>query len=170
MTIDELFEQMTEDQKKAGCFFDDLTGAYNRKALMAEYKEGDVIAIFDLDSLKWVNDNHGSHIADMLLQQLVERLSNSITPPIKVYRLSGDEFAIIQPPRIINRVVLEASKGFDVFSFGIGKSIPDADRSLKVGKAIREKFGARSGRGIAPPWADQLNSIVQQAKRIEGVA
>lgn len=125
-------------------YCDPLTGAYNRRAFELIVKPGDVLAIIDLDSLKWINDNRGHRAGDAMLCNLADGLK-SISEG--VYRLSGDEFIMISPP------VNELKKLQTVFSFGIGSTLDDADRNLRLDKMFRERRGRRAPRGERPPWA-----------------
>jgi diguanylate cyclase (GGDEF)-like protein len=83
---------------------DNLTGLPNRAALfnyvdeaMVQAKsDGDslVFLYLDLDGFKGVNDTHGHHIGDLLLQEVGRRLSKVAAGQF-VSRLGGDEFVIV---------------------------------------------------------------------------
>jgi diguanylate cyclase (GGDEF)-like protein len=83
---------------------DNLTGLPNRAALfnyvdeaMVKAKsDGDslVFLYLDLDGFKGVNDTHGHHIGDLLLQEVGRRLSKVVAGQF-VSRLGGDEFVIV---------------------------------------------------------------------------
>jgi diguanylate cyclase (GGDEF)-like protein len=51
--------------------------------------------LFDIDHFKYVNDNHGHDIGDLLLKQTVERVQQCLRGNELFARLGGDEFAII---------------------------------------------------------------------------
>jgi len=86
---------------------DSLTGLVNRDVLYErlgsaiakiDEQSGPVAVIcLDLDRFKDVNDTLGHAIGDLLLRQLADRLRQCTTKRDTIARISGDEFAIIQP-------------------------------------------------------------------------
>lgn len=82
---------------------DDLTGLYNRRALIAHLDTrlepghpGPVSALyFDLDRLKTINDYLGHNAGDWFLQILAERLQKESDPTSLIARLGGDEFVVV---------------------------------------------------------------------------
>lgn len=86
---------------------DPLTGLPNRLMLrdhlrreLARGRRGDqnfALHFIDLDRFKAVNDAHGHHRGDELLQRVAEALSELVGDNHTVARLGGDEFAILQP-------------------------------------------------------------------------
>ena len=86
---------------------DSLTGLPNRMMLrdhlrreLARGRRGDqhfALHFIDLDRFKAINDAHGHHRGDELLQRVGEALSRLVGPTHTVARLGGDEFAILQP-------------------------------------------------------------------------
>lgn len=78
---------------------DPLTGAYNRLPLKQNieshnHKKPMSICLLDIDLFKQVNDSYGHDIGDQVLIRLVEILTTK-TSSIQVYRLGGEEFAIL---------------------------------------------------------------------------
>ena len=148
----ELIQQMramTEAELFDALYTDVTTGAYNRRAF--ESKNHKWVAIVDADSLKWVNDNEGHRAGDVLLKKIVEALKTRCT---YVYRLGGDEFAVSSsdPAGLIRSLeIIRATT--NVFSFGIGKTLDEADKQLNTDKSVRERTGARAKRGEKPRWA-----------------
>ena len=51
----------------------------------------------DIDFFKRVNDNHGHHTGDQVLQTVVRLLNESIRPGDVVARYGGEEFTVILP-------------------------------------------------------------------------
>lgn len=80
---------------------DALTGLYNRRyleALLKAWRErGTKFALFflDLDRFKKVNDTYGHRIGDELLSIVGRRLKGCICGLDEVFRIGGDEFALM---------------------------------------------------------------------------
>lgn len=87
---------------------DDLTGLYNRRALLAHLEKrlaagrsGPVTALFfDLDRLKTINDYLGHTAGDWFLKALAERLQENTHPRSMIARLGGDEFVVVPATRM----------------------------------------------------------------------
>ena len=91
--------RVLEHQRRAT--IDDLTGLPNRAAFDAALTQLDcrvpgawALVALDLDNLKVVNDTFGHQAGDILLRQVSERLRDAARPDV-VYRIGGDEFAVI---------------------------------------------------------------------------
>jgi diguanylate cyclase (GGDEF)-like protein len=86
-------------------FTDDLTGLYNRRALLSQgmrllqhsRKTGRELAVIyiDLDGLKQINDIFGHREGDLALNRLAEVLKSSFRASDIVARLGGDEFVVL---------------------------------------------------------------------------
>lgn len=85
-------------------YFDILTQVYNRTALnedMEKYertkktKKNFGIVVFDVNNLKWVNDNLGHLAGDKLLQNASAVIRDGFAEYGKAYRFGGDEFVVI---------------------------------------------------------------------------
>lgn len=84
---------------------DELTAIPNRylfmdrfEQMLAQAKRLDhrfVLLYLDLDFFKNVNDEHGHHTGDLLLQEVARRLKARIRKSDTVARLGGDEFTIL---------------------------------------------------------------------------
>ncbi|MFC4456214.1 EAL domain-containing protein [Deinococcus sonorensis] len=85
--------------------YDALTGLPNRlllaertrTALEAATRRGGQLALgaLDLNKFKAVNDTHGHHVGDLLLQGVAARLSAVLGPQQTVARTGGDEFVLL---------------------------------------------------------------------------
>lgn len=85
--------------------FDPLTDLPNRAlfldrlhtALRHAQRERGLLAVLylDLDKFKQVNDRHGHHTGDQLLQQVARRLVSCVREADTVARLGGDEFVVL---------------------------------------------------------------------------
>lgn len=81
---------------------DPLTGAFNRRALLArleqELAEDSAqpvwLALLDLDGFKHINDTYGHAAGDTVLKAVSERIG--LVPSVRAHgRIGGDEFAIL---------------------------------------------------------------------------
>lgn len=94
-----------EKRLTAKAYSDTLTGLGNRsllyerwrrclsRALRAKRKTG--VLVIDVDNFKQINDAHGHHAGDLLLQDLSARIKTSVRDTDVVARLGGDEFVIV---------------------------------------------------------------------------
>ena len=86
---------------------DPLTRTYNRalfedrlKQAIAEHRRNPTtvaILLIDMVRFKYVNDLLGHHTGDLLLKQVVERISSALRESDTLARLGGDEFTVILP-------------------------------------------------------------------------
>ena len=92
-----------EEQLRHLAEHDDLTGLYNRRALLAHLdsrlvagQPGPVaLLFFDLDRLKAINDYLGHTAGDWFIRVLAERLRETDEEPSLIARLGGDEFVVV---------------------------------------------------------------------------
>ncbi|WP_102145429.1 putative bifunctional diguanylate cyclase/phosphodiesterase [Mycobacterium hubeiense] len=92
-----------EEQLRFLADHDDLTGLYNRRALVAHLsarlapgQPGPVSALFfDLDRLKTINDYLGHTAGDWFIRALADRLREWSEAPSMIARLGGDEFVVV---------------------------------------------------------------------------
>jgi diguanylate cyclase (GGDEF)-like protein len=105
-----LFEDQTEEQKvlrtaELHAQQDSLTGIFNRRRfdldlprLIAQAERDNshlALLMFDLDDFKPINDQHGHACGDIVLKQIAETLSLQLRRNEVLYRIGGDEFAIL---------------------------------------------------------------------------
>lgn len=87
---------------------DPLTGAFNRRAFMAEASgqlsvaKGGTAApvsllLFDLDNFKALNDAHGHSLGDVVLKRFSELAPRLLSREAVFARLGGEEFAALLP-------------------------------------------------------------------------
>lgn len=80
---------------------DPLTEAFNRNYIQAHLESLDPMRdkscayLIDLDGFKQVNDSYGHSVGDKLLQQVTQRLNQTVGETGIVARLGGDEFLIL---------------------------------------------------------------------------
>jgi len=105
-----VFHDITELRRKDEsirhqAFHDALTGLPNRALLQDRLQhaverarrenDGVVVMFMDLDRFKAVNDNFGHDIGDILLQDVADRIKNSLRASDTLARLGGDEFVVL---------------------------------------------------------------------------
>ncbi|WP_448508612.1 putative bifunctional diguanylate cyclase/phosphodiesterase [Mycolicibacterium thermoresistibile] len=130
---------------------DDLTGLYNRRALLAHLdarlaagQPGPVSALyFDLDRLKAVNDYLGHTVGDWFIRVLAERLRDGAGRDDLITRLGGDEFVVIPKDpvdaqqalalaerlqsRLQERVAVDGEMLTRTASIGVAQGVPGRD-------------------------------------------
>ncbi|MFC4454687.1 tetratricopeptide repeat protein [Deinococcus sonorensis] len=97
----------TIDTLHTAAFTDALTGLANRRAfedeleteLVRAARHGTTLSVvsMDLDGLKTVNDRDGHERGDALLRQVALALRTHLGATGRVYRIGGDEFAVVLP-------------------------------------------------------------------------
>ena len=79
--------------------YDTLTGLYNRATYYQDMlkfeKSMTAIIQFDMDGLKYFNDNFGHEEGDRALKTIAKTISDACDKGMYSYRISGDEFLII---------------------------------------------------------------------------
>ncbi len=98
--------RLAEEIRKSA-YYDPVTGVLNRRAFNEDLADamsgldirpnGVCIALFDLDHFKDVNDTLGHSVGDKLLVAFCDRLREVMHDQMRLYRIGGDEFALILP-------------------------------------------------------------------------
>lgn len=168
-------QRMTEEHLSSLAYHDLLTSLPNRllfndrlkmEIAHAQRRETGLAVLFvDLDRFKPVNDEHGHHAGDILLQDVAVRLRRCLRESDTVSRRGGDEFTIIltdvsnaEVLHKMARVILShISRPFHVeglelhISCSIGISLfpqDGADPALLIQRADEAMYTAKSaGRG-----------------------
>ncbi len=86
-----------EEDLKERLYFDAMTGLPNRFSMMEEVGKNDVgfIVLINIDSFKEVNDLYGANVGDFVLCAIAKSIRDRLPKRLKLYKLSGDEFAIV---------------------------------------------------------------------------
>jgi diguanylate cyclase (GGDEF)-like protein len=94
----ELFSNVIELEELAK--FDSLTSLHNRRYLYDQFqhfRENGTLMLIDLDNYKSVNDDHGHDVGDLVLQEVANRIKQTLAPNGVGFRLGGDEFVVLYP-------------------------------------------------------------------------
>ncbi|WP_424927485.1 putative bifunctional diguanylate cyclase/phosphodiesterase [Amaricoccus tamworthensis] len=101
---------------------DELTGIGNRNSLkrdieaLIDKRAPAVLLVIDLDRFKPINDTLGHQVGDELLKAAVRRISRELDKGSKIYRVGGDEFAVLTPGQgswFINDLAKRISSSMD---------------------------------------------------------
>jgi len=134
---------------------DPVTGIANRRSFEQEVvrrhseflrdDRGFCLMIIDVDGFKRINDQFGKAIGDQLLQKIANVVDAGIRASDIVFRIGGDEFAILLPGtkmqqarfaanRLLEKSVLmiQAQMGDVPVSLSIGLVQADRDRSVET--------------------------------------
>ncbi len=94
-----------EEAIRQMAFQDSLTGLPNRRLLLdrleqalavsARRKRCGALLFLDLDKFKDLNDSRGHDVGDLLLQQVAQRIQQSVRAVDTVARIGGDEFVVL---------------------------------------------------------------------------
>ncbi|HEY8963714.1 MAG TPA: GGDEF domain-containing response regulator [Alphaproteobacteria bacterium] len=127
---------------------DDLTGLANRRmfvdrlqhAFLRSQRTGSSLALLylDLDGFKGVNDTHGHAAGDALLQQVAQRIVDSLREYDTPARLGGDEFAVLLedlPGDGVDRSALVAQRTIQSIT-GVSYAIEGHDVEIGVSLGI----------------------------------
>lgn len=134
------------------CYFEELLDKFYKKA--SRYNENFSIAMFDLNSLKHINDTFGHAIGDIVISKFASVIKHNIRESDLFARYGGDEFIVIffnsNPIDIENRLT-SITKYFndnplDVghdkvtisFSYGIA-SFPEESKDLNYLLKLADK-------------------------------
>ncbi len=98
LLLEQKVDEKTEELRRQ-LYTDTLTGLANRQSLVEEIgrMEQGALLILNIDAFKEINDFFGHVAGDAILIELGERLNNliHIDSNVTLYRLSGDEFALL---------------------------------------------------------------------------
>jgi len=145
---------------------DDLSGLYNRRyfyekldklaSLYESRTDGSTFSllIFDVDDMKYINDQLGPQNGDIILRSIAEALLANTKKSDTCFRIGGDEFAA---------VLLDSDK---TTSLGVAKQIVNQIASTPVileGK--REKATVSCGLVTFNPQEPDLSEMLSSAER-----
>jgi len=104
------------------------------------------VLVLDLDDFKVINDTLGHYVGDSLLRMVSQRLTSVVRQDDVIYRVGGDEFAmILNHAEDVDRVKVIAEKFIRVLS----EPFMLDDRNLYVGVSIGASIYPRDGDDVA---------------------
>ena len=99
---------------------DGLTDLLNRTSYMEELKKLDashnfhvLLALYDVNSLKYVNDTFGHQKGDEMIRRVADTLQECLGPLGKCYRIGGDEFVFLSTAPDSEKEFLSLQKQFE---------------------------------------------------------
>lgn len=142
---------------------DTLTGLRNRldlqdhlATLEVRLKQspslGFALLSIDLDGFKEVNDTFGHSAGDVVLRSVARRLTNSVRPQDRVYRMGGDEFVI----------VLAGAKAAEA-AFIAKRVITAIARPFDLGSGSLARIGASIGSAVAPENGATVEAVLSRS-------
>ncbi|GGL08360.1 sensor domain-containing diguanylate cyclase [Deinococcus radiotolerans] len=162
-------EQASRAQLEHAATHDALTGLLNRAALTgalhSSQKPGrhrDVAALLflDLDGFKSINDAHGHHVGDEVLQVVARRLTSNLYGGDLVARLGGDEFvAVLAGPCTATQAQMAAERVLAGLRAPVMSSAGTLHLSASIGLVT-------DLRGASPDeLLDRADRVMYQAKK-----
>jgi diguanylate cyclase (GGDEF)-like protein len=147
---------------------DELTGVPNRRSILerlerevAALRDGRALAViaFDVDHFKRINDVHGHHGGDRVLESITDVIALHLPPAAKVGRMGGEEFLIVLPAcgagaastlaeDLRARVAGARFDGFDAdervtISLGVSEGVPGDDIEALLRRADAALYRAK---------------------------
>jgi diguanylate cyclase (GGDEF)-like protein/hemerythrin-like metal-binding protein/PAS domain S-box-containing protein len=145
-----------------------LTGAWNRRrfdeAVKGEmhrsrrYGHALSLLLLDIDHFKRVNDTHGHHMGDLVLQEMVECVRKVLRESDSLTRWGGEEFIVLMPNTGLSGATLLADRirfSINLHEFtGLGR----VTASLGVAEYLPE--------ASLESWVDRADQAMYQAKKL----
>ena len=79
-------------------YIDSLTTTYNRRYYDEHFlgtEDTQAVAVIDVDDFKYINDNYGHDVGDIVLQSIAQAVLSCVRKTDIVIRYGGDEFVVI---------------------------------------------------------------------------
>jgi len=163
MMVDITAMAQREAEVRRIAFHDALTGLPNRlllsdrleQALRAATRSSRsvVVAYFDLDGFKQINDRHGHAAGDRVLVEVARRMERAIRGNDTIARCGGDEFV----------VVLHALSGLDEALHVLQRLLADLCEPITLADGVHGIVGASIGVARFPLDADSASELLALA-------
>lgn len=165
-TVKDLAEQRNVAQRAAET--DELTGlgnqgAYRRALAAAETDPATAVIRFDANGFKGVNDALGHQAGDQTLREMAEAIRTGAGDGARVFRVGGDEFAVLVPTERAADALQQIESGYGVrevapgvrtsISGGVGDTDAVADAAAIARKAEQKAAQGIGGRAPETPPA-----------------
>lgn len=147
----------SENELQHLSFHDGLTGLYNRTYINNFFNENKTenyltIFMFDIDGLKYVNDNYGHLEGDKLISAASTILKQCFRETDIVARIGGDEFMAILPDCEVEMA--------GVFKTRLENMIKNHNESIQVKHLT---LGVSSGFAVTEKRVETIDSLMQKA-------
>lgn len=171
---------------------DTLTGLPNRRALHRDLQNEfakdheTALALVDVDGFKVVNDHYGHILGDAAIKQIGAIIADICGEEARVYRLNGDEFAVLMSGQLAGtllegqsrRVIERMSKTIKVedrrltlgASIGLARSIPgqEIDSSELLRRSDVAMYASKRGGKMRCTWFNEaFDRSREQLKELE---
>jgi len=152
-TTDITQEKQYEQEIEKLAYYDYLTGLPNRVSFTEELRssidkcaeKGRLVAInfIDMDNFKFINDTFGHSYGDKVLVLITKRLDTLKAGNIKIFRIGGDEFIIVQKNcKDASECIGLTEKLLSVFSSPINIDDNSFYSTCSIGVAIYPNHGS----------------------------
>ncbi|MFT7879839.1 MAG: sensor domain-containing diguanylate cyclase [Sulfurimonas sp.] len=151
-----------EDKVEHMAYHDTLTGLPNRSLILDHLKyaidsaerENSMLALMflDLDKFKYVNDQYGHQIGDLLLKAVAKRISSCLRKTDFVARVGGDEFIILLPTIKAQKNALEIA---EKIRYTLNQPFLIEGFPLNISSSI--------GLAVYPEHADEEQELIKRA-------
>ncbi|MFP4487258.1 MAG: EAL domain-containing protein, partial [Campylobacterales bacterium] len=121
---------------------DEATGLSNVLALKRELqrREDGTLLLLDINNFNVLNKLHGFYFGDMVLKEVGDHLKHTLTKKDKLYKLSGDRFAILKESFLDRDIENLSNQIFAYFdSAEIEVDMIEISISFSIGAAMIEK-------------------------------
>jgi diguanylate cyclase (GGDEF)-like protein len=165
---------------RVDAFTDALTGAANRRAferdlhrLLETAKRHNrqlAVAIIDLDGLKRLNDERGHAAGDQALRELVDAFQGHLRAGDGLYRIGGDEFALLLPESgapAVDALLDRARMTAPAFSQGWAAHPDDGDTATGLVQRADERLF--EGRHLRRATSAAMSAAAQPARASNGL-
>lgn len=166
----------TNQQLRQEANHDALTGLANRRSfqntlnssleMSARSNSPIALLLIDIDDFKFINDNHGHDVGDLVLIKLANILESMLRIGDHASRFGGEEFAVILPHTSLDGAKIIATKILhQVSDYNIQKITPSLQGSMTVSVGIAVFAGENWQQADSQLLIKQADKGLYQAKQ-----